>query len=100
MQKEFTVRSPEPATAAVRLLNYPAWRVEVDGNPVRAHSHQQTGQMLVALPAGTSRVLVAFAATPDRQWGDVVSAMAVLVLVAWVLASYRRRAPGMSGHPT
>jgi hypothetical protein len=90
MRKEFVVHSPQPVTAALRLLNYPAWRVEVDGRPVPALSNRQTGQMLVALPAGTSRVQVAFAATPDRLWGDAVSAVAALGLLAVVLASRRR----------
>jgi hypothetical protein len=89
-RKEFVVQSPQPLTAALRLLNYPAWRVEVNGRPVPALSNQHTGQMLVALPAGTSRVQVAFVATPDRLWGSAVSAIAALGLLA-VLASRRRR---------
>jgi hypothetical protein len=90
IRKEFVVHSPEPVTAALRLVNYPAWRVEVDGRRVPALSSQQTGQMLVALPAGTSRVQVAFVATPDRLWGDAASAAAALGLLAVVLASRRR----------
>ncbi|MFI5089702.1 MAG: 6-pyruvoyl-tetrahydropterin synthase-related protein [Terriglobales bacterium] len=86
-RKEFVVNSPEPVTAALRLLNYPAWRVEVNGKPVRALSNQQTGQMLVSLPTGISRVRVVLAATPDRRWGNVISAVAVLVLLGILLAS-------------
>ena len=89
-RKEFAVNSPEPVTAALRLLNYPAWRVEVNGKPVLALSNQQTGQMLVTLPAGSSRVRIAFVATPDRVWGNVISAVAVLVLLAALLTSRRR----------
>jgi len=90
-RKEFAVSSPEPMTAALRLLNYPAWRVEVNGKPVLALSNEHTGQMLVPLPAGTSRVRVAFAGTPDRRWGNLVSAGAALVLLAVLLASRRLR---------
>jgi len=86
-RKEFVINSPEPVTAALRLLNYPAWRVEVNGKPVLALSDQHTGQMLVPLPAGNSRVRVAFAGTPDRRWGNVISAGAALVLLAVLLAS-------------
>ena len=96
-RKNFIVHSSQPVTAALHLLNYPAWRVEVDGRPVRALSNQQTGQMLVALPAGTSHVQVAFAATPDRLWGDAVSAVAALGLLAVVLASRRRGRAGAGG---
>jgi hypothetical protein len=97
MRKDFVVHSPEPVIAALRLLNYPAWRVEVDGRPVPALSSQQTGQMLVALPAGTSRMQVAFAATPDRLWGDAVSAVVALGLLVVVLASRRRGRAGTGG---
>jgi len=65
--------------------------VEVNGKPARAFSDQNTGQMLVSLPAGSSRVRVAFVATPDRLWGNVVSAIAVLMLLAVLLASHRLR---------
>jgi len=91
-RKEFAVNTPEPMTAALRLLNYPAWGVEVNGKPVRALSNQHTGEMLVTLPAGTSRVQVAFAATPDRRWGDIISAIAAVMLLAVVLGSRQRAA--------
>jgi hypothetical protein len=100
MRKEFVVHSPEPVTAALRLLNYPAWRVEVNGRPVQARSNQQTGQMLIALPAGTSRVQVAFASTPDRLWGDAVSGAAALGLLAVVLGSRHRGKARADGHGT
>ncbi len=99
-RKEFAVNSPEPVTAALRLLNYPAWRAEVNGKPVRAFSDQNTGQMLVSLPAGSSRVRIAFVATPDRLWGNVISAVAVLVLLAVLLTSCRRRWAATSSHGT
>jgi len=91
LRKRFIVHSPRPVTAALRLLNYPAWRVEVNGKPVRAFSNLQTGQMLVALPAEVSRVQVAFATTPDRLCGDAISAVAALALLMVGLASRRRR---------
>ncbi len=90
-RKEFAINSPEPVTAALRLLNYPAWRVEVNGKPVLAVSDQHTGQMLVTLPAGISRVRVAFAGTPDRGWGNVISAGAVAILLGLVASRWRGR---------
>ena len=92
-RKEFAINSPEPVTAALRLLNYPAWRVEVNGKPVHALSNDHTGQMLVALPAGISRVRVAFADTPDRRWGNVISAGAVAILLGLVASRRCVRRP-------
>jgi hypothetical protein len=100
MRKEFVVHSPEPVTAALRLLSYPAWRVEVNGKPVPALSNHQTGQMLITLPAGTSHVHVAFAATHDRLWGDAVSAAAALGLLAVVLGLRHRGKASAGGRET
>ncbi len=83
-RKQLVVHSPEPVTAALRLMGYPAWIVEVNGKRVRA-SAEQTGQMLVSLPTGTSRVQIAFATTPDRLWGDIISAMAAVGVAGAVL---------------
>jgi hypothetical protein len=89
MQKRFLVHSPQPVTAALRLLNYPAWHVEVNGMPAVALSSEHTDQMLVPLPAGTSYVRVSFASTLDCVWGNVISAVAALALLAAGLASRR-----------
>lgn len=92
VRKRFIVYSPWPVTAALRLLNHPAWRVKVNGKPARAVSSEHTRQMLLPIPPGTSHVQVAFVATSDRLWGDAVSALAVLVFLAGALASRRRLA--------
>jgi len=90
MRKEFVVRSSVPVTAALRLLNYPAWRAEVNGKGVHTLSSEGTGQMLLPLPAGTSRVQVAFVATPDRRRGAAISALAALgLLVALALRTVK-----------
>ena len=101
-RKEFTVDSPGPVTAALRLLNYPAWRVKVNGEPVPAFSDEHTGQLLIALPAGKNRVQVSFVTTRDRILGDVVSMLALVGLLIGILAYRRRRAgsgplPGQAG---
>jgi len=89
LRKCFLVRSPQPVTVALRLLNYPAWRVDVNGKEVSAFSNRKTGQMLLALPAGDNRVLVAFTRARDRLWSDAVSGMAALALLAAGVASRR-----------
>ncbi len=83
-RKQFVVHSPEPVTAALRLMEYPAWIVEVNGKRLRA-SAEKTGQMMVPLPAGTSPVQIAFTTTPDRRCGDIISAMAALGVAGAVL---------------
>lgn len=72
-RKEIAVDTSSPARLALRVLNYPAWRVTRNGTPVAPTHPDDTNQMLVPLPAGRSLVQVRFARTPDRTIGNAVS---------------------------
>ena len=50
-QKDLTVTSLGPLRLAVRLLDYPAWRVEVNGLRVTPDSPDTTAQIIVPVPA-------------------------------------------------
>lgn len=77
----FTVDANQPSEVALKLFNYPAWRVEVNGRAVDTKTRAVTGQMMISLPAGTSRVDVHFRRTRDRTAGLVVSVVSVLFLI-------------------
>jgi hypothetical protein len=77
--KIIRVQTTQPARLALRLLNYPAWQVEVNGNPIQPQHAEDTGQMIVAIPAGESRVTVRFARTPDRTVGATLSILSLLL---------------------
>ena len=77
--KILRVQSTQSARLALRLLNYPAWQVEVNGNPIQPQHAEDTGQMIVAMPAGESRVTVRFARTPDRTIGAALSILSFLL---------------------
>jgi len=79
--KIFDAKSNEPVTLALRLLNYPAWQVQVDGGNVTAGTASQTGQMLVPLTAGSHHVQVQFRRTRDRTVGIVISALSIVCLL-------------------
>ena len=89
-RKEFIVDAPLPVWAAVRLLNYPAWQVGVNGRLAKAESDPRTAQMLVPLPAGRSRVEIRFARTADRTAGAALSGAAVLLLAGMAGFGWRR----------
>lgn len=84
-EKIFTVEARKPVRAALRLLNYPAWQVEVNGEIEEAESQEHTGQMLIDLPAGHSRVRVRFTRTADRTLGATLTVVATLLIagLAW-----------------
>ena len=83
-EKELTVASPRPLRLAIRLLNYPAWRVEVDGQSVTPESPDGTAQMILPLPSGRHRIKVSLMRTLDRDLGNVLSGLSAFVLVAAV----------------
>jgi hypothetical protein len=64
---------------ALRLLNYPAWQVTVNGSRIQPQHAEDTGQMIVAIPAGESQVTVRFARTPDRTVGTTLSILGFLL---------------------
>ncbi len=64
----------------VKLLNYPAWRVEVNGREVRAGTREVTGQMLVPVEAGRNAVMIDLRPTGDRRVGLGISILTLLLL--------------------
>jgi hypothetical protein len=89
-RKEFEVDTPVPERAAVRLLNYPAWEVRVNGQVRAAESARGTEQLIVPLPAGKSLVEIRFVETPDRKIGAALSALAVILLAATAAMAKRK----------
>jgi hypothetical protein len=79
-RKDFTVEAALPVDVVLRLLNYPAWRVEVNGKRISPQADDPTGRMVIALPVGQSEVDVRFTRTPDRWLGDVLSFGALIFL--------------------
>jgi hypothetical protein len=81
-ERELRVTSDEPVRVALRLLDYPAWRVEVNGKTVTPQHAENTDQMILVLPAGTQRITVRFVRTADRSLGIAISVLGVLTLLA------------------
>ena len=71
-----------PDNLTLRLFNYPASRVEVNGRQVQASTREGTGQMLVPVEAGANRVQIALIRTWDRTAGAWISAFALILLLA------------------
>ncbi len=78
--KQLTVESSQPVQLVLRLMNYPAWRVNVNGVSATPISDDPTGRMVIPLPEGHSDVDVRFVRTPDRGIGDGISLAAFIFL--------------------
>ena len=81
-EKNLRVASGEPLRVALRLLNYPAWRAEVNGKTVTPHHAETNAQMILSLSPGAQRITVRFGRTSDRKLGLVISVVALLTLLA------------------
>lgn len=93
--KEVSVSTRERFFLGLRLLNYPAWRVKVNGMMVTPESGEDYNQMIVPVPAGESHVRVRFVRTRDRTVGDALS-LASAVLLLWLLVTgIRPRSVGL-----
>ena len=89
--KLFVVENPRPTRLLLRLFNYPAWQVTVDGKAVDAETQDNTGQMIIPVPSGTNQVRVTFTRTPDRTAGEIVSAVTAGMMGGFFLLMRRRR---------
>jgi hypothetical protein len=85
--REIRVVSPVPARLALRLVNYPAWQAKVNGQAVAPESQrgEDADQMILAVPAGESRVAVHFSRTPDRTLGGILSLLGLLTWLTLLL---------------
>lgn len=78
--KLFSAKVSRSGQLVLRLFNYPAWRVEVNGQIVAASTRELTGQMLIPFQAGENRVRIRFTRTWDRTLGGVISVATALSL--------------------
>ncbi len=82
---------PETGYAVLRLMDYPSWRVTVDGQPVKSRPLREDGLMAVPVEAGRHTLEVQWTATGDIVAGRVVSAIALLALAAVAMRERKGR---------
>jgi non-canonical purine NTP pyrophosphatase (RdgB/HAM1 family) len=84
-EKHFKVHIAAAQNLTVRLFNYPAWEVFVNGKPTETQRTDVTGLIVIPIAAGDNDVQVHFHRTSDRVVGNVVSLISLaLFVVAWV----------------
>jgi len=81
MSRSFTVSPMAPEKIVLRLFNYPAWTVEVNGRVVATEAQEVTGQMIIPVAVGQNDVTVRFRRTKDIFLGAAISAATVGLLL-------------------
>jgi uncharacterized membrane protein len=74
-----------PSRIALRLLDYPAWRIRVNGHQVAAQHVAGTRQMVVPVSPGESRIELQFTRTRDRTLGGWLSVLSLTVSLALLM---------------
>ena len=92
--KAFSAEMSAPDQLALRLFDYPAWHVEVNGRVVQTATREETGQMLVPVAAGMNRVRITFVRTWDRTVGGWISIVSLLSLGTWFVLMRGRKEMG------
>jgi hypothetical protein len=90
--KMFTADMSGAGELALRLFDYPAWRVEVNGRTVPSEKSEDTGQRLVPVERGPNRVQLTFVRTEDRTLGGWLSLATCLGLIVFQLRFKKRQA--------
>ncbi len=81
--------APHPGYLILRLRNYSAWRVTVNGRPVSGLAQRQDGLMAVPVPQGPIQLAVDWTTTADVLAGRWLSGLALLLITA--LCAMERR---------
>lgn len=89
--KLFTAQANHPAKLSLRLFNYPAWRVKINGRITPTQTRDVTGQMVIPIEPGVSSVAVMFTRTWDRVIGILISLLTALLGAIFALRQRGRR---------
>ena len=75
---------PQPAVLVLNLRDYPDWRITRNGEPAPKHVRRDDGLTAIPLPAGPSRIDIAWHRGADVYAGDALSLAALVGLgFAW-----------------
>lgn len=86
----FDVTASGSGFAVVRLMDYPAWHVTVNGNEAANRPRRKDGLLVVPVPEGRSRIEISWRRTRDVTLGRFVSGISLLTLLAVGLMERRR----------
>jgi hypothetical protein len=79
--KQVTLTTTRPAYAVLALMDYPSWKVTVNGQPVAIRPKRDDGLMTIPIGAGKSTIAVQWTTSRDIWWGRALSLAGLLILL-------------------
>ena len=73
--------APHAGFVILKLVSFPAWRIQVNGNAAEQANPRDDGLIAVAVPQGPVTISANWATTPDVIAGRCVSGAALLMLI-------------------
>jgi Ca2+/Na+ antiporter len=92
LAQSFHIPAAHPPLFILRLRNYPAWQVRVNGTPAHILPRAD-GLLVIALPPGEADITVSYRLLPDELIGALISLLALLL---FFLLRRRARHRGMN----
>ncbi len=95
-EKHFTLHATAPQDVIVRLFSYPSFEVLVNGQITATEKTADTGLIVIPVAAGDSDIRIRFRRTIDRQIGDAVSLISLIIFaVAWMRTRRQQVTPNL-----
>jgi non-canonical purine NTP pyrophosphatase (RdgB/HAM1 family) len=92
LDKHLVVHTDGLQLLTLRLFNYPAWEVTVNGKRTETQTTEVTGQMAILLTPGRNDIRIHFGRTGDRAIGNIVSSISLaLFVVGWFGPTWIKR---------
>jgi hypothetical protein len=89
--KTIEITTKTPADALLRLVDYPAWRVTLNGKLSTKRPHREDGLMVLPLPSGKSVISIRYTATTDVKLGRIFSLLALGIAILLFLRTKKQR---------
>ena len=85
------ITTPQAGFAVLRLMDYPAWQLTLDGKLFPARLSRPDGLMTLPVSEGSHTILVQWMTTRDVFIGRLASAMALVMFLAVMLLEHQKR---------
>jgi hypothetical protein len=87
----YQVNGPGAFTLRLFQFNFPGWQAQIDGQSVTITGEDETGLILIDIPAGPHTLTVHFGETPVRVAAMILTGLTIGGLMLIAVARYRRR---------